>query len=467
MDSKNGNLIRGLTFYDSTSIVICSIIGTGVFLKTSVMAQLVDSPMLVMAAWIAAGALSMAGAITYAELSAMMPKAGGTYQYLRAAYGDMPAFLYGWMYITAGAAGAAALASAFATFLGAAFPLDTIWAESVYHVFGKDMIWRFGIRQVVAVFTIIACALLNSSFVSINGRIQSFFTTIKVSGTILIVIGVFALSKDASWSNLSLSSGSTEWCGISAFGAAMLVALWAYNGWNFLPMVAGEVKNPEKNMARSIILGMIIIVVVYLAANLSYFYALPFSEIVNSNSTDYPNALPVATKAVGTFLGPSGIKIITALFIISTFGTLHSEMLSIPRIAYAMAKDGLFFKVFGHLGKRSRVPVVAVAFKATLACILACSGTFDQLTTLLIFALWIFFGLTASSIFVLRRKMPDTPRPYKTFGYPVVPFVFVCVALWLVINTIMTSPLESSIGLGLIALGVPLYYKFKAGKAGA
>jgi APA family basic amino acid/polyamine antiporter len=216
-----------------------------------------------------------------------------------------------------------------------------------------------------------------------------------------------------------------------------------------------------------LILGMIVVLIVYLMTNLSYFYALPLQEILTSNSTAHANAAPVATKAAQTFLGATGISFVTIAFVISTIGALNGVILSNARIPYAMARDGLFFPKLGEVSKGSCVPIWATVFQAAWASVLALTGTFDQLTTYSIFALWIFFGVTASSVFVLRRKMPDAERPYRTLGYPLVPFVFVLVAVWLVINTIRTSPLESALGLALIALGLPVYFYFKRSRRSA
>ncbi len=463
MNERKKHLVRGLGLVASTSIVICSIIGTGIFLKTAVMAQLVGSPMLVMAAWITAGMLSLAGALTYAELGAMMPRAGGDYVYLGAAWGDLVAFLYGWMYITVGAAGAAALAVAFATFLAAVAPTDQVWAERAFTLFGQPILWRFGTKQIVAVTAILLCAVLNCAAVTVSGKIQSLVTAAKVAGVLVIIGGVFLFSKGTSWTHLSPPRFSGDIDGVSAFGAAMIAALWAYNGWTFLGLVAGEVRDPGKTVPRALITGTILVLAVYLLANLAYFFALPFGEILTSNSTAHRDALSVAGKAAETFLGPVGLTFMYALFMVSTIGTLHSEILVIPRIPYAMARDGLFFAAFGRLNGAG-VPVFSIIFKAFWACILACSGSFDQLTTLLIFALWIFYAMTASGVFVLRRKRPDLPRPYRVTGYPMVPALFVLVALWLVINTLLTNPVESGLGVCLILLGVPLYFHFRRRK---
>jgi APA family basic amino acid/polyamine antiporter len=462
MAANKNTLVRALTLTDATAIVVGTVIGTGVFLKTPAMTQLLGSPSIVLLAWLAAGVLSLAGALTYAELGAMFPEAGGEFVYLGKAYGALPAFLYGWMqFAVAATGGIAAIATGFAIFLSALVPMGGAWIERTFHLFGQEVHWRFGLLQVVAVAAIVLFSAINCVGVAFGGRVQSLLTAAKVVGIAAIVGGVFLLSHGASWSHLATPAGVPQWGGMQAFGAAMLAALWAYNGWYSLPLVAGEVENPQRNVPRGLITGMLVVLVVYLLTNLSYFYALPVSEILTSNSTAHPDALPVATKAAQTFLGPVGTAFISVAFVVSTVGALNGVILSNSRIPYAMAREGLFFKRVGEVSARGRVPVWAIIFQGAWACVLALSGTFDQLTVYSIFALWVFFGVTAASVFVLRRKMPDAPRPYRVLGYPVVPFVFVVVAAWLVANTIMTSPVESSVGLALIALGVPVYFYFK------
>jgi APA family basic amino acid/polyamine antiporter len=462
MSETKNPLVRALTLVDATSLVIGTVIGTGVFLKTAVMTQQLGTPSMVLLAWAAAGALSLAGALTYAELGAMFPKAGGEYVYLGKAYGDAPAFLYGWMQCAVAATGGiAAIATGFAIFLSALIPMGDAWVERTFHLLGQEVHWRLGLQQLVAVAAIVLFSAINCIGVAFGGRVQSVLTAAKLLGIAVIIGGVFLLSNGASWPHLSTPSGTPQWGGASSFGAAMLAALWAYNGWYALPLVAGEVERPQRNVPRGLIVGMLVVLVVYLLANLSYFYALPISEVLTSNSTAHPNALPVATKAAQTFLGPVGTAFISVAFIISTLGALNGIILSNSRIPFAMARDGLFFRKLGEVNKTGRVPAWAIIAQGAWASVLALSGTFDQLTTYSIFALWVFFGITAASVFVLRRKMPDAPRPYRTLGYPVVPFVFILVAAWLVINTIMTSPVESAAGLALIALGVPVYLYFR------
>jgi APA family basic amino acid/polyamine antiporter len=462
MSETKNPLVRALTLVDATSLVVGTVIGTGVFLKTAVMTQQLGTPTMVLLAWAAAGALSLAGALTYAELGAMFPKAGGEYVYLGKAYGDAPAFLYGWMQCAVAATGGiAAIATGFAIFLSALIPMGNAWVERTFHLLGQEVHWRLGLQQLVAVAAIVLFSAINCVGVAFGGRVQSVLTAAKLLGIAVIIGGVFLLSGGASWSHLATPAGTPRLGGASSFGAAMLAALWAYNGWYALPLVAGEVERPQRNVPRGLIMGMLVVLVVYLLANLSYFYALPVGEVLTSNSTAHPDALPVATKAAQTFLGPVGTAFISVAFIVSTLGALNGIILSNSRIPFAMARDGLFFRKLGEVNKAGRVPAWAIIAQGAWAGVLALSGTFDQLTTYSIFALWVFFGVTAASVFVLRRKMPDAPRPYRTLGYPFVPFVFILVAAWLVVNTIVTSPVESAAGLALIALGVPVYFYFR------
>ncbi len=462
MAEEKQQLIRGLTLTDTTALVIGTIIGTGVFIKTAIMAQDVGTPALVLTAWVAAGLLSLAGALTYAELGAMLPHAGGEYVYLRHAYGEAPAFMFGWMrFIVAGSGSIAILGVGVATFLSAIFPLTTVWAESKFTLLGQTINWRFGTLQIAAVAAILLLSAINCATVTFGGKVQSVLTVLKTLGIAVIVGGVFLFSKTATWVNLTTQPGTPAWSGTAAFGTAMLAALWAYDGWNNMPMAAGEVQDPGRNIPRALIVGMIVIILVYCLANLAYFYALPFGEVAASNSTRYRDALPVATKAAQTFLGDWGGRLVSIAFILSALGALNGSILSNARVPYAMARDGLFFSKIGTLSEKTRVPVWSIIIQASWASVLAVSGTFDQLTDYVIFASWIFYGLVTLSVFMLRRKMPDAPRPYKTLGYPVVPLLFVLVATWLVINTLKERPVESAAGLALIALGLPLYFYFR------
>ena len=454
-------LVRGLSLPATTALVVGTVIGTGVFIKTAIMAQDTGSAAVVLIAWIAAGVLSMCGALTYAELGAMLPHAGGEYVYLRRAYGELAAFLFGWMrFVVAGTGSIAILGVGFATFLSAIFPLTSVWASSRFTLLGQVIDWQFGSKQVVAVGAITFFAVINCLTVAFGGRVQFLLTVLKLGGIAAVVVGVFVGSGTADWSHLA-ATGAANSSGASAFGLAMLAALWAYDGWNNMPMAAGEVKDPGRNVPLALIGGMAVVMLIYCTANLAYFYALPFGEVITANSTRYREALPVATKAAQTVFGDAGGRLISLAFIFSALGALNGATLTGARVPYAMARDGVFFSKVGVLSERTHVPIYALLLQAVWASGLAVSGTFDQLSDYVIFASWIFYGLVTSSVFVLRRKMPDAPRPYKTLGYPVMPLVFVLVAAWLVINTLVNRPVESVAGLILIALGLPLYYYYR------
>ncbi len=461
MTSATRELVRALSLRDAIALVLI-VIGTGVFLKTAPMAQLVGSPSKVLLAWLAAGILSLAGALTYAELGAMMPKAGGEYVFLREAYGDLPAFLFGWssvMLIASG--GLAAVSTALASFLASFVPLSAVFTIHDFHVLGQVVHWRLGIQQVVAVAVILLFSWVNSRGIEMGSRVQWAATVAKLGGIAIIVLGAFLLSRTGTWEHLKTPvTARIAPAGMGAFGAAMLAALWAYQGWSNVPMMAGEIEKPERNIPRALIFGMLIVIAVYLVTNLAYFYALSFSEILTSNSTAYRDALPVAARAAQTF-SSYGAQIVSFAFMVSAIGALNGITMMNARVPFAMARDGLFFGPLGNLSATSSVPVNAIWFQGIWACVLALSGTFDQITTSVIFAVWLFTALVGSSLFVLRRKLPAAPRRYRALGYPVVPALFVLVALWLVINTLTVSPVESAAGLFLVALGLPFYFYFR------
>ena len=460
--SATRELVRALSLRDAIALVL-TVIGTGVFLKTAPMAQLVGSPSKVLLAWLAAGLLSLAGALTYAELGAMMPEAGGEYVFLREAYGDLPAFLFGWSLVMIMASGGlAAVSTALASFLASFIPLDAVFTTHDFHALRQVVHWRLGIQQVVAVAVILLFSWVNSRGIQLGRRVQWTATIAKLGGIAIIVLGAFLLSRSGSWEHLKLPvTAGIAPTGVGAFGAAMLAALWAYQGWSNVPMMAGEIEKPERNVPRALIFGMLIVIVVYLITNLAYFYALPFSEILTSNSTAYRDALPVAARAAQTF-SSYGAQIVSVAFIIAAIGALNGITMMNARVPFAMARDGLFFGPLANLSATSNVPVNAIWFQGIWACVLALSGTFDQITTSVIFAVWVFTALVGTSLFVLRRKLPAAPRRYRTPGYPVVPALFILVALWLVINTLTASPVESAAGLFLIGVGLPFFFYFRA-----
>jgi APA family basic amino acid/polyamine antiporter len=273
-----------------------------------------------------------------------------------------------------------------------------------------------------------------------------------------VPLGVLFFSDSAQWQNLSGSTGlAFSW---SSFGTAMVAALWAFDGWNNLPMMAGEVHKPEQNVPKALVFGTLLVLFVYGLVNFSYFYALPFSEIVTASSKLHPEAPPVAAKAVQTFLGPQGLFLFSILLVISAMGAMNGSVMSSSRVPYALAKDGLFPKFLAEVSSSTHVPYVSLITQGAMAILLALSGSFDQLTDYVVFASWIFYALVAYSVFIFRKKLPHAERAYKAVGYPVIPIIFIVLAALLVVNTLISSFQQSIFGLLFIGSGVPVYFFF-------
>ncbi|HEX2721714.1 MAG TPA: amino acid permease [Gemmatimonadaceae bacterium] len=460
-ETEAGSLARGLSLIAATAIVVGGIIGTGVFLKARVMTCNVGTPGLVMLAWVGAGMLSLAGALTYAELAAMMPRAGGEYVFMREAYGPRWAVVYGWTqvsitYTASQAAKGIALAIFLNALLGGALS-GTFFTATIA---GRAI--PFGGVQIVALTAIAVIALINCAAVAVNGAISIVLTLLKAALIVGIGVGAF-LFADGNWTQFATSGAAGACTGVSAatrggfagFGAAMLGALWAYDGWSNMTQIAGEVRNPQRNVPLGLIAGMIVVIVLYLLVNAAYFYVLPPSDIASIAPTS-----SVATEVTRRFLGAIAVSFIAATMMTSTLGSLHTGVLAGARIPYAMSRDGLFFKRLGIATPRTHVPANAVIALAIWAGILVLSGSFDELTDSVIFASYLFYGLVTASVFLFRRTRPDAERPYRTWGYPVIPAIFLGVTAWLLITTLITSPRQSLIGLVIVSLGFPIYSYF-------
>ena len=467
--SEGAALIRGLGLAAAGSVIVGDVIGTGVFLKARVMTCNVGSPFYVLLAWIAAGVLSLAGALTYAELSAMMPEAGGAYVYLREGLGRVWGFLYGWMLFFVGRTGAqAALAVGFVVFLNTLFGGKLKQVLFAANVGGYD--FELTNLQLIAVGLIAIVTALNCLSVSVGGSVASFLTLIKIGLVLFVGIGAFLLLR-GDWANFAqtasggvcegvaenLRYGSSNYSFAPGFAAAMLGALWGYDGWDNLSFVAGEVKNPQRNLPLAIIGSTLLVILLYVFVNAAYFYVLTPAAIANVAGDS-----SVAREVAIRFLGAGAIGLMTAGLLASSVGTLHTSILGGARIPFAMAQDGLFFKSLAKLSPTTRVPVRALIAQGVWASLLALSGSFDTLTDYVVFALWIFYALTTATLFVFRRTMPDAVRPYRAFGYPVVPILFLLAATWLLVRTVLDSPRNSLIGLGLILLGLPVYFYLNA-----
>lgn len=465
-------LRRDLTLTHGIAIVVGITIGTGVFLKSAPMAQAVGSPLVVMAAWAVAGLVAMLGALCFAELGTLMPRAGGEYLYLRAAFGDLTAFLYVCMSFIIGAASLAAYGAAFSIFLSDIVVLPAPWVERTFEIFGQSVAWQFGLRHAIAIAVIVVFTGINVAGVAFGGRVQTFLTSLKVIALIGLIVGVWLFSPAADSSVAAATvaptnAGPAHAVTVSAFGFAMLAALWAYSGWQYLPMTAAEVHDPARNVPRAVIGGGLLVVALYLAVNWAYFYALPFDSVTTSSSTAYPDAPAVGARAAETFLGPDALPIAALIFLISTVGSLNGVLLTRARVPYAAARDGLFFERFGRLNAGASVPAESVVMHGVLGVLLAISGTFDQLTNLATLAFVLFWTLTGVSLFVLRRKLKDAPRPFRVPLYPLVPLAFVLIMAGILVSTFIESPAEAGATFVLLALGLPLYPLFRRRAAAA
>ena len=472
--NERQTLVRGLGLIAAVSIIIGNVIGTGVFLKARVMTCNVGTPGWVITAWVVAGLLSLAGALTYAELTAMRPMAGAQNVFLNETYGKPASFLFGWMQILIARPGSqAAAATAFA--IGLNDFLDGKLAQKIaaFNVAGAN--FEFTTLQMVAVMLIIIFTTLNCASVALTGRIATVLTFVKIILILFVAIGAFVLvSGDFVHFSMANTSGTCEgvsetvkvgspsYTFLGGFAAAMLGALWGYDGWDNLTFVAGEVQDPKRNIPLAIIGSMFLIIVVYIAAQIAYFYVLDPTTVASVSSSS-----SVAKVVVSMFFGGDAASIATGAAVafftvglmLSSLGTLHTSLLAAGRIPYRMAREGLMFGIFGRLSI-NRVPVTSVLLTGAFAAVLALIGSFDTLTDYVVFAMWIFYALITGSIFIYRRKYPHLERPYKAWGYPVVPVIFLLVAGWLLYRTVVDSPVQSITGLVLIGLGLPVYVGF-------
>jgi len=436
-DDRRG-LVRALGLPEATAVVVGTVIGTGIFLKPRAIAEVLDSPGLILAVWVVGGALSLLGALSYAELGAMFPHAGGEYVFMREAYGRFGGFLWAWTYFVCAKIGSiAALAAGFAIYLKALVPLPG-YAE-----------------QAVAMAAIVAVTVVNYWGVAAGGRLQAFLTTLKIASIAGIVALAFA-SPTGSWAHLQPLTPRTTTGLVGAIGLALVAVLWAYDGWNDLVMVSGEVRDPERNLFRATFWGMVVIVLAYLAANVAYHYALPVDEM--------PRHPRVAEAAVAGVLGSRGATVLSGIILVSILGALNGSILSGARIPYAAARDRLFPAALGRLHLRFRSPSAALLLQGVLACVLIVVftalgiGQFDSITEMVIFAEWAFYGLCTAGVIVLRRTRPELPRPYRAWGYPYAQIVFVAAAAYLFLNSLIEAPRPSLVGLALILMGLPAYF---------
>ncbi len=450
-------LQRVLGLWSAVSIVIGTVIGSGVFLVPSTMIRFVGSVEKLFVVWIVAGLLSLFGALTYAELAAAMPEAGGEYVYLSAAYGPFWGFLYGWTQFWVAKSGSiATLAAGFYTYLTAFYPVLGIpVAVLPFHIGPGGTLLEIHYGQLVAIAVIVILGAVNYIGVRSGGNLQVFVTILKmllIAG--VIAIGIFSGKGDFSHFHSSIPSAA----GIAGFFAAMVGALWAYDGWNNVSMVSSEIRNPQRNLPRALIVGTSAVIATYLLVNVAYFHILSPGEVAASHR--------VAADMMSMVQGRAAAGVVTIAVLISIFAALNGSILSGSRVPYALARDGLFFRTAATVHPKYKTPGNSTVLLCGWSCIVVLSGWYDDLYNFVIFGSWILYLLTVISVFVLRKRKPDMPRPYRVLGYPVVPVLFVGVAFLLLTRTFLTRPRESLMGLFLMGLGIPFYCYWKSKPTG-
>ena len=433
---------RALGLFDALMIVIGGIIGSGIFINPYIVAQRLESTELVIGAWVAGAAIALIGALCYAELGSMLPAAGGQYVYLRDAYHPLVAFLYGWALLFMIEAGAmAAVAMTFAEY---AVRLVSDQPQA------SALVGAGGIRA-IAIGAIVFLSIINYLGVVPGSRLLNVFVVLKVAAlAVVIAVGLWFSGVVPADQQIAAPAAQGS---LAAFGAALIPIVFAYGGWQSANYVAEEIKDPRRTLPLSLVIGTAIVALIYVTVNIAYLKALGLGGLA---ATTTP-----ASDSARLLFGAAGDRFVTAAIAISTFGFLNLCVLAPTRVYYAMAADGAFFPQVARLHSRYRTPSLAIVLQSTWAIALTMTGTYGQLLDYVVFADWIFFGLTVAAVFVFRRKMPDAPRPFRTWGYPVTPALFVAAAVAIVISVIRVSPLQSAIGAGLMAAGVPAFYYWK------
>jgi APA family basic amino acid/polyamine antiporter len=441
---------KKLTLLDSTTIIMGSMIGSGIFIVSAEIARQVQTPGMLLLAWIITGIITIFGALSYGELAAAMPKAGGQYVYIREAFGKLPGFLYGWTLFSVIQTGTiAAVGVAFAKFTGVFF--HGISADNILLDLG---FLKINTQQLLAVFIVVFLSVYNFRDIKAGALMQNIFTISKAIALLLLIIfGLyFGFNGHGSADNFKpLFPSIITLATIGIFGAAMTGSLFSADAWNNITFTAGEVKNPQRNLPLSLALGTSTVILLYFLANVAYIYVLPIDKIQHAENDR------VATLLLETILGDKGKFFMAAMIMISTFGCLNGVILTAGRVYYAMAKDNLFFKKAAVLNKNGS-PANSLTMQCIWACLLCFSGTYGQLLNYIMFPTLLFYILTISGLFRLRKSQPDMERPYKAFGYPFVPALYIILAALVCIDMLWFNYVQSLWGLVIIAIGIPIYF---------
>lgn len=465
---------QSLGLVDATMIVAGSMIGSGIFIVSSDIVQQVGSAGWLIAVWLITGFMTITAAVSYGELSGMFPKAGGQYVYLREAFNPLAGFLYGWSFFAViQTATIAAVAVAFARYTAYIIPgfseSNILWGiEKPGNDLGGEYYFSISAAQVLAMALIIFLTYTNSKGIKGGKIIQTTFTSTKLISLFGLIILGFLVAKQNFWTEnwqtgfeaTQYSKSDGSWNSISgvvlvgAIAAAMSGSIFSSDAWNNVTFIAGEIKNPKRNIGLALFMGTFIVTIIYVAANLMYLYVLPLN---GSDSIAFPEGQRVAVAASNAIFGTAGAIVIAVMIMISTFGCNNGLILAGARVYYTMAKDGLFFKRTGELNKNA-VPEWAMWAQCIVACLLCLSGKYGDLLDMIAFVVVLFYALTILGIFILRKKRPDIERPYKAFGYPMLPIIYILMAITFCIFLIKMKPVYAGIGFGIVLIGIPLYY---------
>jgi APA family basic amino acid/polyamine antiporter len=454
MNEKNQpvKLKRQLGLFDSSMMVIGIVIGSGIFMTTGLMAEAIPSASLILLAWVLGGLQMLAGALTYAELGAAMPKAGGQYVFLREAYGQLPGFLFGWIAFVAYISGTnAALAIAVAEHVGSFYP--SLTTQNIIIDVGSFSISG---GQIFALSLILILSIINYLGIVFGKWIQNIFTVLKIGSILLFALtGLFISTGnhiDMSLNTTNMSIGSI----LTGMGIALVAVNWTVGGWEYITFAAGEIKNPKRNLPLALIIGTVTILTLYFLVNIAYLKVLPMDSLIGE--------IKVGEMTARSLYGPGIGGLFVLVIIVSMFGALNGNILVGSRVYYAMAKDHLFFSKAADVHPKFHTPGNAIIIQGLWAAVLTLTGTFEELITLVVFVNFMLWIASASTVFVLRKKQPDLDRPYKVWGYPYVPAFFIIFSSAIMVNTFFKSPEQSLMGLGLTLLGIPAFWYWKKKK---
>jgi APA family basic amino acid/polyamine antiporter len=436
-------LVRSLGLLSSIGLVIGITIGGGIFRTPAGIADRVPDPIWMLGVWVLGGVIVLCGALSFAELSASMPETGGMYVYLREGWGRPSAFLYGW----------AQLVLIRAAALGG---ISSVFGEYFMRVFGMDPVASPRMADYLAAGAIIFAGVTNIVGVQLGALFAGLSTIAKFGALTLLVVASFLMGGGvgASFTNMASNSAAID---AGVFGLALISVMWAYDGFADLTFASGEVKDPQRNLPRAIIIGTVMIIAIYLLANAAYLYVSPIGVMAKSPL--------IAADTMGALFGRAGVSFVAVVVMISTFGSLMGSMLASPRIFFAMADDRMLFEPIARVHPKWKTPHVAIGLACVLGVAMVMTQTFEQLTDTFVLAMWPFYALSVAAIYTLRKSQPQLNRPYKVVGYPFVPAVFVAAAIYLVVNALMTEPVWTSITFAVVLLGLPVYYIWFAKRA--